>query len=282
MAVAQQHGSLELAPGALHALGGVVPVDGRISWFADSARGYAPLLCYLLTSPDGDVLVDTTMPALREQVMGQLEALHPDAQPLTLLLSRNPEFDSIGNGGAILTRFPSQKLVSIFRAEQWLYFLPNSGAKPPEERPASHQPEWIEILKGMSIDVGTGGRQLLVLPEGAPLRLLSTFWTYDEATRTLFTSDAFGHNLMAAPDDPWFVDEATDTIAYEQVRDHMLAKFDWLGEAHTERIREQLSGIFDTYQVETIAPQFGRVIRGAKTVARHRDLVLAALEEVGV
>lgn len=276
--------ALELVPGALHALGGVVPVDGRISWFADTARGWAPLLCYLLTAEDGsgDVLVDTTMPALREPVLAQLAALHPDARPLTVLLSRNPEFDSIGNGGAILTRFPSQRLVSIFKAEEWLYFLPRSGARPPEERPEAYRPEWIEIQKGQSERVGSGGRELLVLPEGAPLRLLSTFWTYDAATRTLFTSDAFGHNLLEAPGDPWTVDAASDTATYEQVRDHLLAKFDWLGEAHTEPIRAQLAGIFDTYDVERIAPQFGRIIEGRDTVARHRDLVLAALEEVGV
>lgn len=282
MAVAAVSQSLELAPGKLHALGGVVPVDGRISWFADSARGYAPLLCYLLTSDTGDVLIDTCMPALQEQVLGQLTALHPADRPLTLMLSRNPEFDSIGNAGIILTRFPSQKLISVFQAEPWLYFVPSSGAVPPEQRTPEYVPQWIEIQRGMQIPVGTGGRELDVLKAGAPVRLLSTYWSFDAATGTLFTSDAFGHSLMAAPDDPWTVDASNDTTTYEQVRDHLLAKFDWLGEAHTELIRQQLTGIFAAYDVETIAPQFGRIIRGRETVARHRDFVLAALEEVGI
>ena len=87
---------------------------------------------------------------------------------------------------------------------------------------------------------------------------------------------------MSSPDDPWFIDAATDTTTYEQVRDHMLAKFDWLASAHTEKLCEQLTELFTEHDVETIAPQFGRIIRGRETVARHRDLVLAALEEVGV
>jgi flavorubredoxin len=62
----------------------------------------------------------------------------------------------------------------------------------------------------------------------------------------------------------------------------MIAKFDWLAEAHTEAIREQVIEVFETHDVETIAPQFGRIIRGREVVARHRDLILDALEEVGV
>lgn len=280
MAVAQVSQFLELAPGELHALGGVVPVDGRISWFAESARGFAPLLCYLLSGDGGDVLVDTGVPLLQDAVLGQLGALHPTEQPLTVMLTRNPEFDSIGNAGLVLTRFRTQRLISIFEAEPWLYFRSGSGAVPPARRPPDMVPEWIEIQRGMEIPVGDRGRTLLVAL--APLRLLSTFWAYDAATRTLFTSDAFGHNLLAQPDDPWTVDAGTDTATHEQVRDHMLAKFDWLASAHTEVLREQIVETFQTYDVETIAPQFGRIIRGRETVARHRDLVLDALEEVGV
>lgn len=280
MAIAQATHALELAPGRLHALGGVVPVDGRISWFADSARGFTPLLCYLASEPDGDVMLDTSMPILEEQILAQLADLHPADRPLTLVLSRNPEFDSVGNAGLVLTRFRTQRLVSVFDGEPWLYFRSRSGAVPPEDRPADMRPQWVELKRGMQIPVGRGGRSLLVTP--APLRLLSTSWVYDETTRTLFTSDSFSHNLMERPDDPWTVDAGNDTATYEQVRDHLVTKLEWLAAAHTEKIREQIGEVFDAHDVETIAPQFGRIIRGRDVVARHRDLVLAALEEVGV
>ena len=280
MAIAQAARSVELAPGQLYALGGVVPVDGRISWFAESARGFAPLLCYLATGPDGDLLLDTSLPIFEHEIVAQLGSLHRADKPLTLALTRNPEFDSMGNAGLLLTRFRTQKLISVFNAEPWLYFRSRSGAVPPAQRPADMRPEWIEIKRGLEIPVGSGGRSLLVTI--APLRLLSTVWAYDAATRTLFTSDAFGHNLMEREDDPWIVDAVNDTTSYEQVRDHLLAKFDWLAAAHTEVIREQLAEVFAMREVETIAPQFGRVIRGRDVVARHRDLVLAALVEIGV
>lgn len=280
MAVAQASHSLELAPGKLHALGSVVPVDGRISWFAESARGHTPLLCYLLTEDGGDLLVDTSLPLIRDEIVGQLGALHPADKPLGLMLSRNPEFDSIGNAGIILTRFRTQRLISIFDAEPWLYWQPRSGAVRPQDRPADMVPEWTEIKREMEIPIGTAGRSLKVL--GAPLRLLSTFWGYDAATRTLFTSDAFGHNLLAAPGDSWILDASNDTATHEQVRDHLLGKFDWLATAHTEKLCDQLRELFSTYDVETIAPQFGRIIQGRDTVARHLGFVLSALEEVGV
>jgi len=280
MVVAQAPQSLELAPGQLHALGGVVPVDGRISWFAESARGYTPLLCYLLTGEGGDLQLDTSLPILRNEIVGQLGALHPVEKPLTMVFSRNPEFDSIGNAGVILTKFRTQKLISIFEAEPWLYWQPGSGAVLPENRPADTIPQWIEIKREMEIPVGTAGRTLKVI--GAPLRLLSTFWGYDAATRTLFTSDAFGHNLMQTPTDSWVVDKTNDTTSYEQVRDHLVGKFDWLASAHTEKLCVQLRELFATYDVETIAPQFGQIISGRETVARHCDLVIAALQEVGI
>ena len=142
------------------------------------------------------------------------------------------------------------------------------------------RPEWNEIKRGLEISIGSGGRSLLVTI--APLRLLSTVRAYDAATCMLFTSDSFGHNLMEREDDPWIVDATNDTASYEQVRDHLLAKFDWLAAARTDVIREQLAEVFATHDVKTSAPQFGRVIRGRDVVARHRDLVLAALEEIGV
>ena len=150
----------------------------------------------------------------------------------------------------------------------------------PEDRPADMVPQWIEIKREMEIPVGTAGRTLKVI--GAPLRLLSTFWGYDAATRTLFTSDAFGHNLMQTPTDSWVVDASNDTTSYEQVRDHLVGKFDWLASAHTEKLCVQLRELFATYEVETIAPQLGRIISGRETVARHCDLAIAALQEVGI
>jgi glyoxylase-like metal-dependent hydrolase (beta-lactamase superfamily II) len=270
--------ALELAPGRLHALGGVVPVDGRISWFARSARGFAPHVCHLVTDAAGDVLVDTGLPVLQDAILGQLGALHPAVRPLTLVLRRPPEFDCVGNAGLVLTRFPAQRLISVWDAESWVYFRQGIGAVLPEDRPPSAQPAWTQIERGMQIPVG-GGLPLEVC--AAPLRLLPSVWVYDPASRTLLTSDAFGHTLLEHPDDPWIVDASSDTVTYEQVRDHILAKFDWVAEAKARIIRDQVAEVFAALDVETIAPDFGCVLRGRDVVARHLELVLAVLDEVG-
>ncbi len=56
------------------------------------------------------------------------------------------------------------------------------------------------------------------------------------------------------------------------------SRFWWLAGARSEPIRRAIAEIFDTYPVETIAPSYGCVLRGARTVERHYrmlDQVLA-------
>ena len=43
----------------------------------------------------------------------------------------------------------------------------------------------------------------------------------------------------------------------------------WLEGAPTDSIRRGIDDVFDKYDVETIAPGYGCVLRGRKVVARH-------------
>ena len=55
----------------------------------------------------------------------------------------------------------------------------------------------------------------------------------------------------------------------------------WVAEARARVIRDQVAEVFAALDVETIAPDFGCVLRGRDVVARHLELVLAVLDEVG-
>ena len=59
----------------------------------------------------------------------------------------------------------------------------------------------------------------------------------------------------------------------------LVGKFDWLADADTAPLRAQLAGIFAAREIETIAPGFGRIIRGRKAVDRHVELLDRALAE---
>lgn len=267
-----------LAEGKLYALGGVVEVDGRVSWFAPDARGYAPVNSYLLLEPDEALLIDSGVPAHERTLVEQLRSLLPDGVPLSILHTRIVEFDSVGNTAALLREFPIGAMYANFPAYQWIHFHPKwdqPGVEPDDLWPEDKPRDCRVARPGDTIAVGSHGRTVEIV--AAPLRLLATYWPYDPATRTLFTSDSFGHALMQSPDDAHLLED--DDVGYEELRDHLVGKFDWLRAADTRPLREQLREIFEAHDVETVAPGFGRVLRGRELVARHLELVDRALAE---
>ena len=72
----------------------------------------------------------------------------------------------------------------------------------------------------------------------APIRLITTMWIYDEATRTLFSSDMFSHVWQDDPEGPWAVeDEAVTTSAF--VRSFLLnTRYWWLEGVDTGTVRK--------------------------------------------
>ena len=56
----------------------------------------------------------------------------------------------------------------------------------------------------------------------------------------------------------------------------------WLEGAPTDSIRRGIDNVFDKYDVETIAPGYGCILRGRKVVARHvrmLDEILKGLDK---
>ena len=249
-----------LVPKRLFALGESVPLDGRVSWFPAHARGSAPLNCYLLVEDDAALLIDTGLPCHRGALLEQLGALLPSGAHLAILHTRIAEYDSVGNTAAVCAAFPVERLYAHFPTR---LMLVSTGGAPPDAPLADSEEVVAQI--GQSIPLNGGGRELVLV--GAPLRLLLTFWAYDTGTRTLFTSDSFGHVRL---------DEREP--GPEDVREQLFAKFDWLNEADRGPLLDELHELFQTHDVETIAPMHGRSIRGRKAVARHVELVERALE----
>ena len=97
----------------------------------------------------------------------------------------------------------------------------------------------------------------------APIRLIATRWLYDQATRTLFSSDMFTHVWRAHADRPWIVTEDDDTTSPRELRSFMLnTRYWWLEGAPTDSIRRGIADVFEKYDVETIAPGYGCVLEG--------------------
>jgi len=282
-------GIVALAPGQLYLLPHPFELDGRVSSHPLDARGFAPLNCYLVREPDHALLIDTGFSAHEELLCAQLAALVSPAEPLSVWALRIGEYASICNVRPVVERFSVDVLYgSQGTPPEWVDFRPEHV---PYGSPVAvgtlGRIEHRLARQGDAIAVGAGGRALLTLV--APLRLLPTNWVYDERTRTLFTADAFHYAWRSTAAGPWLVTDEDDPITPEGVMDFLLgSRFWWLAGARTEPIRRAIAEIFDSYPVETIAPSYGCVLHGTRTVERHYRMLdqlladAAALPSIGL
>lgn len=251
--------ALDLHHGRLWLLGGVTECSERISWLPPAATGWERLNAYLVLEPDRALLIDTGVAKHGADLLEQLASLI-GARPLDLYLTRF-EFDCIGNVGEIMREFDVPHVYASGGAANPLPFFeaPSSRTDPvPADRDV-----FTRVQPGEPFPVGAG-RELEAI---SPLvRVLATSWVYDGVTRTLFSSDAFGHAQAGAPDQ--YI--ASDDTSADQVREHLFTKFDWLQDvSRPDAIARHVMEIFESRDVLRIAPTHGCVIEGRATVARH-------------
>ena len=254
-----------LAAGKLYALQHPYALDGRVSSYPASARGYSVANSYLLTQDDSAMLIDTGFGKDEPAIRSQIEQLIAPGLPLSLFPLRLNEFMSINNVAAFAGHFNvEQCYTSNVDAALWFDF----GSKA-DGRDILESMKVVAVTRSDTIRLGEQGRPIDVMQ--APIRLIATRWLYDRATRTLFSSDMFTHVWRASRQGPWIVtdadDDATSTPA---VRSFLLnTRYWWLEGAPTDSMRREIGNVFDRYDVETIAPGYGCVLHGREVVARH-------------
>ena len=261
---------VELAEGKVYALHNTFALDGRISAYPISARGHSVSNCFLLKDDSGALLLDTGYAAHEAEILAQLESLIDPDSPLHLLPLRINEFMSVGNAMAIAKRFNVVEcLAPVPEINEWLEFEalePGGGNNGNPILPTT-------ILKPLHpIEIGDRYIEVMI----APIRLISTRWIYDAATRTLFTSDMFSHLWADRAEGPWLLDEdGVTTTSF--VRSFLLnTRYWWLEGARTDSIRKGIAEVFERYDIETIAPGYGAILRGRHLVEQQ----FAVLDEV--
>src|SRR5262250_881046 len=90
-------GIAALAVGKLYALQNPFALDGRVSSYPASARGYSVANSYLLTQSDAAMLIDTGFGKDEPVIRAQIESLIALGSPLSLFPLRLNEFMSINN-----------------------------------------------------------------------------------------------------------------------------------------------------------------------------------------
>jgi flavorubredoxin len=262
-------GIAALADGQLYALQNPFPLDGRVSAYPASARGFSVANSYLLREPDAAMLIDTGFGKDEPAIRGQIESLIAPGLPLSMFPLRLNEFMSINNVESFAGHFNVETCyTSNIDAALWFDF----GAKA-EGRDILKSMKVTAVTRSDSIALGNGSRLIDVMQ--APIRLIATRWLYDRATRTLFSSDMFTHVWRDTARGPWIVDETdNDATAFADVRSFMLnTRYWWLEGAPTDTIRRGIAKVFDTYDIETIAPGYGCILRGRAVVERHYKML---------
>src|SRR6202012_4468185 len=90
-------GIASLADDALYVLQNPFALDGRVSSYPASARGFSVVNSYLLTQPDAAMLIDTGFGKDEAQIRGQIEQLIAPGLPFSMFPLRLNEFMSINN-----------------------------------------------------------------------------------------------------------------------------------------------------------------------------------------
>jgi len=270
-------GIAALAEGELYALQNLFALDGRVSSYPASARGYSVANSYLLTQSDAAMLIDTGFGKDEPAIRAQIDSLIAPGLPLSLFPLRLNEFMSINNVEAFAGHFNVETCyTSNVDAALWFDF----GAKA-NGRSILESMKVTAVTRADTIKLGQHGRAIDVMQ--APIRLIATRWLYDRATRTLFSSDMFTHVWRPRADGPWIVTDDDDTTSARELRSFLLnTRYWWLEGAPTDSIRRGIADVFAKCDVETIAPGYGCILHGRAVVARHvamLDDVLARLDK---
>ena len=262
--------TIELAAGKLFALVNGYALDGRESSHPLDVRGFTTMNSYLLVEDDRALLWGTGFTVHQEALLAQLAPLVGD-RTLSLLIPRT-EFAGMCNARPIADRFPVD--IAYMRIPSpptvFLNFRPEFSQS---ETDGLRDVPYELIERGHMLPVDLAGRRCLEVlsPE---LRLMPNSWGYDALTRTLFVPDAFSWVWRDTEVGPWLIDDGdADPTTAERV-EHCLVhnRFWWLPGADIEPIRESMADLFDSYAIETIAPDHGCILRG-EVIQRHYQLL---------
>jgi hypothetical protein len=267
-----------MAEGRLYALQNVLELDGRVSAYPASARGYSVANSYLIKEPDAAVLIDTGFAAHEPAIRTQLDKLLEPDMPLSLFPLRLNEFMSINNIETLAARFNVEQCYAGNPDAAWWF---DFGAVSDSGGSVLDTLNITVVGREETLAVGKLGNRFLDVLQ-APIRLISTRWIYDRATRTLFSSDMFTHVWRNRPEGPWFVSESNDAGDFAHVRSFLLnTRYWWMEGVVSGPLRRAVRKVFDTFDIETLAPGYGAIIRGRRQVARQFEVfdeVLASFD----
>ena len=273
MTAATTDAIVELIPDRVFRLGGIIPIDDRLTWAAPGSGIFDAVNSYLIVEDRDALLIDTGISIHKESLGVQLDSLRPRFDQLRVFTTRF-EPDCIINLDLLIKEFG---ITGVYGGSVHNPFDLFVNLAPEEVVRATYEIEVNRVRPGERLTVGTD-RPVDMFE--TMLRVLPTFWLHDTSNRTLFTSDSFGHAHLDSATNPPIVFSPDELPSVEDIRAHLMQKFDWFASANPDELRGGLHELFDTYDFDIIAPTHGAITVGADTVRRHYELLDAALETI--
>lgn len=269
-----------LVEGRLYALQNVFSLGGSASAYPANAQGYSVCNCYLLKEGDRALLLDSGLAVHASSLISQIAKLIEPGTRLSVYPLRINEFMSVSNVEALADAFDLEQCYSSNAdAALWVDFGGRSDRPGVKADPV----KTTLVKRTQRLHVGDESRGRALEAFQAPIRLIGTRWIYDEVTRTLFTSDSFSWEWSSDAQGPWFLDGSGGGTTAAHVRSFLLnTRYWWLEGGDTATLRKKLAVAFDKYDIENLAPGYGRVLRGRELVQsqyRLLDEVLASLDK---
>jgi hypothetical protein len=263
--------------GGLYALQNVFKLDGLASSYPKNAQGYSVVNSYILKNASGALMLDSGYSAHLPAILKQLHSVLDVSKPLSIYPLRLNEFMSVSNVEAIAEEFiVDQCYSSNPDAALWVDF----GGRSDSLNPKPLSIKTSVVTRAQTIYLG-GDESYPLEAFQAPIRLIATRWIYDKITRTLFTSDSFTHEWSSHEDGPWVYGDSDDATSVEHIKSFLLnTRYWWLEGGETTSLRKKLAGVFEKYDIENIAPGYGRVLCGKKLVERQYRLLDEALRQL--
>jgi hypothetical protein len=264
---------VELVEGKLFRLGGRVSTQGPVTWIPRYANDVYPINNYLLVEENHAMLIDGGVAIHGEMLADQIDQCLPSDCGISIFLTRF-EADCLTGLGPTLARREIKAIYGGSNTNPFDYFddLSSSEITRTEFRLSLYRKP-----PGAPIEL-SAQREVTVL--ATPLRLLSTYWLYDAATGTLFTSDSFAHTPLPRPESKPMITESTRLVSLEDTREQLLTKFDYLLSADVATIANGVREIFTERAPARIAPSYGCVISGKEIVSQQVDIMLRVLDSL--
>ncbi|GGE38256.1 hypothetical protein GCM10007276_14580 [Agaricicola taiwanensis] len=258
----------------LFRLGDTVPLDGRISWAPRIEGHFQPINCYLVKEGSVGYLIDTGVAAHRQRIIDQLRRVDSDIKEISIFFTR-AELDCSGNFASLYKTFNVTEVISGAIRNPFDSYDELSKLSNTEIRRQNLPLSGVEDMQ-----IGSSSR-LRLIP--AHIRMLTTYWAYDSVSKTLFSSDVFGHTSCKGEQDSIILDEeAADHTTINSVGAHLLEKFGWMALADNRYMRNWVEKLFADYDIEHIAPTHGCIISGKRSVMKHLSYLMDALDQIGL